>query len=322
MATFSSVRPAVVRSRLVLEMAAELVGAEGFRSQQAKVLLRPQGASSWELSLFASDSAAAVTAVADGSVTLGIVNPSAVLSLAYRGVSPFRGSLPLRTIAVIPSGDQLVLAVRRDTGLATTDDLVQRQVPLRVSLRGQRDHSVHMVLDHVLQAAGCALADLRHWGGEVGYDEGLPARGQRLARALAGDVDAIFDEAAGSWFPDALAGGMVPLRLPSSALDRLESWGYRRTRLRPEEFPGLDDEIETVDFSGFAVFVHRDAPGDLVRKVCAALHARRDRIPDQTGEAIDFAAMVGDTAEAPLAAPLHPAAAAFWKQQGYRVRTE
>lgn len=318
MARFSPVRPAVVRSRLVLELGAELVGAEGFRAQQAMVMLRPQGASRWEVSLFASDSAAAVTAVADGSVTLGIVNPSAVLTLACRGVPPFRGPLPLRAIAVIPSGDQLVLGVRRDTGLATTDQLVERKVPLRVSLRGQRDHSVHLVLDHVLQAAGMSLADLLAWGGTVGYDEGLPARGQRLARAVAGDVDAVFDEAAGSWLPDALAGGLVPLRLPPAALDRLQSWGYRRAWLRPDAFPGLAEPVETVDFSGFAVFVRQDAPDDLVRHVCAALHARRDRITDQIGDPIDIGAMVGDTTEAPLGVPLHHAAAAYWEELGYR----
>lgn len=319
MAEFSSVRPAVVRSRLVLEMAAELVGSQDFRPQQAMVLLRPQGAQRWELSLFASDSADAVRAVADGSVTLGIVNPSAVLGLACRGVPPFRGPLPLRAIAVIPSEDQLVLAVRRQTGLTTIDDLVQQKMPLRVSLRGQRDHSVHLVLDHVLQVAGCSLADLRDWGGSVGYDEGLPARGDRLARALSGEVDAIFDEAAGSWFPDAVAGGMVPLRIPAPALDRLKSWGYRRTWLRKDAFPGLEADVETVDFSGFAVFIRQDAPDDLVRQVCAALHARRDRITDQSGNSVDVAEMVGASAGAPLDVPLHPAAAAFWQEQGYRV---
>lgn len=300
-------------------MAAELVGDGDFRPQQAMVLLRPQGAARWELSLFASDSAEAVGAVADGSVDLGIVNPSVVLRLACRGVPPFRGPLPLRAVAVIPSGDQLVLAVRRDTGLTSTDELVQRRVPLRVSLRGQRDHSVHLVLDHVLQAAGCSLADLRHWGGTVGYDEGLPARGNRLARALSGEVDAIFDEAAGSWLPDALAGGLVPLRLPEAALDRLASWGYRRTWLRPDDFPGLDAAVETIDFSGFAVFVRHDAPDELVRRLCAALHARRHRITDQTGEPIDIGAMVGDAPDAPLSVPMHDAATAFWEEQGYQV---
>lgn len=315
----SPVRPAVVRSRLVLEVAAELVGGVGFGPQQAMVLLRQQGTARWELSLFASDSADAVRAVADGSVDLGIVNPSAVLTLACRGVPPFRGPLPLRALAVIPSADQLVLAVRRDTGLVGTDELVARRVPLRVSLRGQRDHSVHLVLDHVLQAAGCSLADLRQWGGAVHYDEGLPARGDRLRRTLAGERDAVFDEAAGSWLADALAGGLVPLQLPGPVLDRLESWGYRRAWLRPGAFPGLDADVETVDFSGFAVFVRRDAPDDLVRRVCAALQARRDRITDQTGEPVDVGAMVGDTADAPLDVALHDAAAAYWREQGYPV---
>ncbi|MFI5269156.1 MAG: hypothetical protein ACHQ7M_17415 [Chloroflexota bacterium] len=55
---------------------------------------------------------------------------------------------------------------------------------LRVSVRGQRDHAVHMVISHVLQAAGFSLDEVRAWGGTVRWDEGLPhgpVRSQALA---------------------------------------------------------------------------------------------------------------------------------------------
>lgn len=313
----AAVRPTVVRSRLVLEVASELVGGDGFQAQQAKVLLRPQGETTWPLSLFASDSPAAVQEVADGKVDLGIVNPSAVLTVATLGVSPFRGRLPLRAVAVIPSGDKLVFALSPSAGMSTFENVVARRPALRVSLREQRDHSVHLVLDHVLNAAGCSLADLRAWGGHISYDPLLPAMGDRLIHALNGGIDLVIDEGARTWVADAIAGGMTILSLPSNVLDRLESWGYRRAILSPSAFPGLEEQIHTLDFSGFAIFVREDASSDLVQRVCSALEKRKDRIPDQRGRPIDVEEMCRDTVDAPLGVALHDAAAQYWHERGY-----
>lgn len=311
------VRAAAVRSRLVLELALGLIDSEQFSAHQAKVLLRPQGFKEWELSLFGSDAPPALQDVAYGKATLGIVNPSAVLTLASRGVTPFRGPLPLRAIGVVPSEDQLVFAVHRRTGLNSLDEVALKQYPLRVSLRGQRDHSVHLVLDHVLQATGWSLADVVSWGGEVRYDEGTPARGSRLEDVRAGTVDAIFDEAASSWVEQALNSDMQILSIPAPALARLEAWGYRRALMRRDAFPSLPSDLSTVDFSGFAVYVHENAAADLVQLICQALENRSDRIYVQSGEPLAPVAICGNTRESPLDVPFHEAAAAYWRAKGY-----
>jgi hypothetical protein len=271
----------------------------------------------WSLALSADDSAAGVEAVCRGDVTVGISNPSALLTVARRGVPPFRGHAPVSAICVLPSPDQLVVACNAATGLASLEEVVERHFTLRLSVRGQRDNSVHVVVDHVLEASGLSVADLEAWGGSISFDEGLPSRGDRIKKVVRGEVDAIIDEASATWTEDAIEAGMRIIPLSETALIRLESWGYRRAVLSSSIYSSLKSDVPTIDFSGFAIYVRDDTPDQFVVAVCAALEARRERITLQTGEPLPLAEMCGDTDAAPLDVPLHPAAAEYWRERGY-----
>jgi len=302
----------------MLEVASELVGRhEVFEARQASVLLRRQGQRTHELEFFGSDGPAELERVARREVAAAIVNPSVLLTLACRGVSPFVDPLPLRAVSVIPSQDQFVLAVRADAGLRRAEDLAGLDKPLRISVRGQRVHSVHIVLDHVLRACGTSLADLRQSGSTICYDDGMPNRGGRLDFVRAGERDAIFDEGATSWTNDAAEAGMTILSLQEETVARLETWGYRRAVLDTISYPALDANVLTVDFSGWPVYVHEQADAGLVEMFCEALEARRLAIPLQDGSPLPLEQMCTDTAAAPLGVPLHDAARGFWAKRGY-----
>ncbi len=55
----------------------------------------------------------------------------------------------------------------------------------------------------------------------------------------------------------------------------------------------------------------------MVTRFCAGLEARRELIPWEGDGPLPLDMMCGDTPEAPLGTPLHPAAESFWKSQGY-----
>ena len=154
-----------IRSRLVLEIASELVDQPAWAHRQALVNLRPQGADRWAVTLFASDGPAAIRQVARGEVQVAISNPAGYLALAERGTGPFATPIPLRAITVIPSPDQLAFAVTERTGLKALHDICERRYPLRVSMRGQRDHTLHPIVNEVFTAAGFSLEDVVAWGG-------------------------------------------------------------------------------------------------------------------------------------------------------------
>jgi TRAP-type uncharacterized transport system substrate-binding protein len=309
--------PVATRSRLMLEVASVLATDDDWPYRQVDVRLREQGGESWRVNLFASDAPGGIEAVATGQADVAIVNPSALLTLAVRGSGPFREPLPLRAIVVIPSYDQFALAVTTQTGLTTLADVRERRAPLRVSLRGQRDHSVHLVTQQVLATAGFGIEDVAAWGGQIRYDRGLPDVPARLGAVERGEVDAIFDEAVGVWVERAAQLGMRLLPLDETALRQLEALGFRRDVITRAEYPSLPADVPALDFSGFAVFTHANAPDDLIRAFCAALESGKARIPWEGEGPLPLDRMCRDTPEGPLDVPLHPAAERFWRERGY-----
>ena len=306
-----------IRSRLVLELASEMVDQRAWPHRQAQVSLRPQGAERWEVNMIASDGPAAVDQVATGAMQLAISNPSGFLTIAVRGTGPFTTAIPLRAITVIPSLDQLAFAVTERTGLRSLEEIRERRYPLRVSLRGQKDHALHPIVNEVLAAVGFSLNDIGSWGGRVRYDDGLPKNDNRLGAVERGEVDMVIDEAVRGWLNSAVGNGMRALPLDETALARLESIGLRRAVISKTRYPNLAADVPTLDFSGFAVYTHANVADEVVTAICSALEARKDRIGWQEPGPLPLDQMCRDTAAAPLTIPLHPAAERFWREHGY-----
>jgi TRAP-type uncharacterized transport system substrate-binding protein len=315
--TARSVGRDTIRSRLVLEVASEMVDQSAWPNRQARVSLRPQGAENWVVNMIASDGPAAIEQVARGELQLAISNPAMYLALAARGTGPFKEPIPLRAITIIPSPDQLAFAVTDKTGVKSLHEIRERRLPLRVSLRGQKDHALHPVVDEVLAAAGFSLGDIMSWGGQVRYDDGLPMKDNRIGAMKRGEVDMIVDEAVRGWANAALDASMRILPLDEIMLSGLESLGLRRAVMPVSRYPKLGKDLPTLDFSGFAVYTHADVPEAVVTSICAALEARKERIGWQEPGPLPLERMCRDTADGPLVIPLHPAAEKFWRDRGY-----
>ena len=90
-----STPPVFSRSRLALEVAAELVGADGWPYLRAHISLRHSDFDETGFGLFGSGTPDGITKVSEGGVGLAMINPSAVLTMAYRGAGPFDAPLPV-----------------------------------------------------------------------------------------------------------------------------------------------------------------------------------------------------------------------------------
>ncbi len=308
--------PSTTRSRVVLEVASELAGLDSWTHKQAFVNLRVQGDASSTWSLIGSDTPAAIDMVAKGQAHIAIINPAGPLAVALRGSDPFREPIPLRAIGVIPSYDQLALAVSESTGLTSLEQIKDRKFPLRLSLRGQPDHSVRFYVDQICAVLGFTLEDLTSWGGSVSYDPGFNFA-RRLAAVQRGEVDAMFDEAVDNWVGGALDVGMRVLPIEGATLAELERRGFGRSVLRQAEYPKLPGDVSTLDFSGWTIFTLDSAPDDLIAAFCSALEARKDRVPWQGEGPLPLERMCRDSREGPLNIPLHPAAERFSRERGY-----
>ncbi|MFM9966822.1 MAG: TAXI family TRAP transporter solute-binding subunit [Burkholderiales bacterium] len=314
----SAANPVTTRSMVMLEIAAGLVSGPDVGVRQAKVLLREQGKPDWALSLYGSGTMESIDAVMNHEADMAIANPCAALMLAHRGHAPFVKPLPVRTIAVIPSLDQMVFAVKNEFGLHTFEDIAVKKPALRVGLRGDPRHGLNTIMGHITEAAGFRLDELKSWGGEACHFGPLPWPGGEKFQALArGEINAIFDEASDVWIDDAIAAGMTILPLAEATVKKLEAMGYRRGIIRKSSFKRLPTDILSIDFSGWPIFVHADLSDERVTQICAALDERKHHIPWQEKGPLPVERMCKDTPETPLDVPLHPAAERFWRARGY-----
>lgn len=311
------VYPVTMRSKLMLEAAAELVGWSDWQDRQVEINFRIQGADRWRVRFFASDAPSSVEEVASGRADFAICNPGAVLAMALNGKGPYKEPIPVRAILVLPQFDQFAFAVKADTGIASLADIRDRKYPLRVSLRGQPDHSVHMVSSQVLEVYGFSFDDIERWGGQVRMDDEFPNGPNRIEAVARGEVDAVWDEALGMFGARALELGMRFLPVDEPELARLEAMGMRRVAIPRVSYPQLDADVWTIDFSGWPVFCLESAPDDLVTAFCAAVEARKANVPWYGQGPMDLQFMVSDQPEAPLTIPLHPAAERYWRSKGY-----
>ncbi len=313
--------PNVTRSRLVLEIASEMAGGPAADAVpeyiQPKVVLRHSRGGK-PATLFAISSAEGIFAVASREADLAMINPAAVLAVAMRGQGIFKKPMPVRAIAVIPSWDAFVFAVRPETGLTRFEDIAARKPKLRILMRSAPDHSLHHMFDDVAAAAGFSRDDIARWGGEVRKAGTVPWPHTETFKALIrGDVDAIFDEAASSWAPQALEAGITMLPLAEATIVKLEAMGYRRAMLPQSAYPKLPGDVLSLDFSGWTIFVHAEADDSLVTQICAGLDARKARIPWEEPGDLPVERMAREALDTPQTVPLHPAAERFWRSRGY-----
>jgi TRAP-type uncharacterized transport system substrate-binding protein len=313
--------PNVTRSRLVLEIASEMAGSAA--SDQVPAYVQPRvvlrhGRGGKAATLLGTSTAEGIFAVAAREVDLAMINPAAVLAVALRGNGIFKEPMPVRAIAVIPSPDQFVFAVRPETGLSSLEDIARQKPKLRVLMRGATDHTLHHMFDDVAAAAGFSRDDISAWGGEVRKAGSVPWPHTDTFKALVkGEVDALFDEAANYWVPQALDAGIRILPLAEATVARLESQGYRRAILPKATYPKLPQDVLSLDFSGWTVFVHAQADDDLVTQICAGLDARSSRIPWEEPGDLPVYRMAREAPDTPQMVPLHPAAERFWQSRGY-----
>src|SRR4029079_1627084 len=122
--------PNVTRSRLVLEIASEMAGSAASdvvpAYVQPRVVLRhAQGGKA--ATFLGVSTAEGIFAVASREIDLAIINPATVLSVASGAKRIFENPMPVRGVAVIPSWDQIVFAVRPETGLSSFEDIARRK---------------------------------------------------------------------------------------------------------------------------------------------------------------------------------------------------
>ena len=270
---------------------------------------------------FTTGSFPQIKAVAEGKFSLAWVNPSVLLTMAYRGKGPFRKRLPLRALAVFPSYDVMGFAVHESTGITSLSQIKRDRVPLKLSTRlvtpvALRQDSTMFTVAAVMRAAGFSFAELRRWGGKI-HLASRPSDPARRESIESGTVNAIFDEGIKSWSRTALENGFRFLPVEGAVLKEMVSMGYRPTIMSKSRFQGMAEDITTIDFSGWPMIVRADMKDEVAYAICEAIERRKDVIPTDNYKALDMAQLCANDEEAPFDVLLHPGAARFYRERGY-----
>ena len=321
-----AVDPLGIRAKIMLEPVSYMMTEADWPYRETTIALQSQGDELGSFSLFGANNPDSIRRVFERTLDISIMNPSAILSMAHRGVGLFTEPMQVALIAVLPHSDQLGFAVSEASGLTSLSDIREKRYPLRLSVRGSLDSSTTRLVEKVLNVHGFSYQDILDWGGNVSYDQPMPG-GElpdypfRLGRVAQGELDAVFEEGVMVWANAVPEVGMRFLEIDEEHLAELERVGFKRGTIEKSRYERLPADVATVDFSGWPIYTRLDASDLLIRKFCEGLEARKSSIPWQFGPLaqpdLPLAQMVTNAPETPVDVPFHPAAQAVWTKLGY-----
>ena len=314
------VDPTNLRPMLFLDVARQMMLSPDWSNRAATVVLESHTGPG-RFVFYGANHPGTIDEVHARRVDISTLNPAAMLTMAHRGVGAFSSRREVATIAVLPHDDRLGFAVARRLGFTSLADIAAARYPLRVSVRGSIDACTPIMVDVVLRAHGFSLADLQAWGGQISYDQPMPNHPSRMGRLAAGELDAIFDEGVIMWADQVVGAGADQLPLSAEHLEVLQAEGFRPALIEQARYPSLAQDVPAVDYSGWPIYCRSDTDDALVELFCRSLAARRDDIPWDIGGVrqppLPLGRMVTDAPDTPIDVPLHPGAAAVWRELGY-----
>ncbi len=256
--------------------------------------------------------------VVRGDLECGFVNPSAMLTQAYRGTGLYNEPLPVRVIANWPSWDRFVVAVNPSLGLRSLAEIREKRLPLRFSIREDDTHSTRVLIDQLLPLYGYTLEEAQSWGVTLQLN-GPPMDPRRISAIREKSVDVVFDEGIMGWLNVALENGMKPLDLEPDIMQKMVDIGWRKVVLPKSRFPLLDRDYDVIDYSGWPLYTRESLPDEQAYKIAEAFSAREAEFPWDRDSYTGLNQLGEDTDATPIDVPLHPGAARYYREQGYNV---
>jgi TRAP transporter TAXI family solute receptor len=253
-------------------------------------------------------------------VDIAYVNPSALVTMAYRGKGYYKRKMELRMLGCFPSWDRIALVVAKDLGVKSLHDVARKKIPLRVSTRMSGvNNGTYYAISTILGLYGLSFEKIKRLGGKV-QECGSPSAPERLKSIAKRTIDAVFDEGIstpGGWLDQALENGYEVVAIEPEVVKKLEQMGYTRSVLPKSRYPQLKEDTLTIDYSGWALVTHRWLPNRVAYSAIETIDERQGVIPVDDDEPLNMRNLCRGTEKCPLQVPLHPGAVKYYKEKGY-----
>jgi uncharacterized protein len=253
-------------------------------------------------------------------VDIAYVNPSAMVTMAYRGKGYYKQKMALRVLGSFPSWDRIAIVVARDLGVKSLHDIARRKIPLRVSTRFSGvDNATYYTISTILSFYGLSFEKIQRWGGQV-QECPRPFAPERLSSIAKRSLNAVFDEGVstvGGWLDQALDNGYEILSLEPEIVKKLEQMGYSKAVLPKSRYRQLKEDVLTIDFSGWSLVTHRWLPNRMAYAAVETIDERKRMIPVDDDQPLNIKHLCRSTEKCSLQIPLHPGALKYYKEKGY-----
>lgn len=262
--------------------------------------------------------------LSDGEADLCIVTPEKLMPGALSGTGMFAGRpLPeLRSLAVMPQNDCMVLAIDPKFGIGSFEDLRREKPALRIATSEDANGNfIGYVAHRFMEAHGIGASELNAWGGEY-LTTVRPD--QSLALVRDGKADAVVQEAIMTpwWHELVEARRVIPLSAEDAALDRLSaSLGLPRYTLPAGYWQAVAEPVTSLDFSHFLVMARADMADDVaylltwcLTETRAKIEAQYKHIPPHRSP---LSYPISPQSMARPAVELHPGAMKYYRDAGW-----
>ena len=224
-------------------------------------------------------------------VDIAYVNPSALVTMAYRGKGYYKQKMELRVLGCFPSWDRIAFVVDKNFGVKSLADIARRKIPLHVSTRlSGVNNGTYFTISTILSLYGLSFDKIKRWGGKV-QECGRPFAPERLTSIAMRSIDAVFDEGIstpGGWLDQALDNGYEIIPLEPTIVKKLEQIGYTGTVLPKSRYRQLAEDALTIDYSGWALVTHRWLPNSVAYAVIETIDERQQVIPVDDDRPLDM----------------------------------
>jgi uncharacterized protein len=256
--------------------------------------------------------------VVDGRADIGVTTTRHFAAAKEKkGVHAGSDLSDLRGIASLFRPSWMAIAIRRELGINSLDELRQRKHPVGVLAGGtERGGELDVILGHY----GMSMADIESWGGQhyrwSGRMEGPWVR-QGLVDLMIGNIYTGYTPHGRYWYEATILQDMQFLDFGEDVLQKLVAeFGYGRGRVPHGIFPGVDRDIDSVTQPDMTIYSRKELDPELATLVARELDDRSDLFAEARSPLYYDRRKVG----ASDFLPFHPAVQAYYQSKGYPIR--
>jgi hypothetical protein len=246
---------------------------------------------------------------------VGVTTP-VLLQSAVKGIHEFKRERHrgLTAIASIKRPNWLGLAVRHETGISDLSEVKERKLPLRILASSPNEGSY---LDTVLRHYGTTLQEIESWGGRFMKWSGRMLGGyvrEGAVDMMLGNIYLGYTPHNRFWYEATMLHDMRFLEFDTELIERMvQIFGYQRGTIPHGLFRGIDRDIPSVGTDTVTIYCLKDQPPKLVRLIAEGLDKNSDLFKNARSVLYYERAEVWKSPHLPL----HPAAEAYYRSQGY-----